>query len=145
MRRLHEMGLNFTQVGMRSFSKEEWDLVQSQGWQPFLMSRIRREADWIETACKEISGPVYLTFDVDGLDPSIMPATGTPEPAGLLWDECVSFLRRLVRDHTIVGCDFVEFSPRPGAEHAAFTIAKLIYRTLGFIYQKKICSEQGEP
>lgn len=135
MRRLDDLGIPFTQIGIRSFSREEYDLVRAKGWRPFFMQRIRAEPDWIEQVCAGISGPVYLTCDVDGLDPTIMPATGTPEPDGLTWRETIDLLRELARNHRIVGMDFVEFSPRPGAEHAAFTVAKLIYRTLGYIFR----------
>ncbi|MCX5875701.1 MAG: agmatinase [Deltaproteobacteria bacterium] len=136
MRRLDDLGIPFTQVGIRSFSQEEYELVQAKGWHPFFMQRIHAEADWIEQVCAGIKGPVYLTCDVDGLDPAIMPATGTPEPDGLTWLDTIGLLRELARQHRIVGMDFVEFSPRPGAEHAAFTVAKLIYRTLGYIFQE---------
>ena len=135
MRRLDEMGVPFTQVGIRSFSKEEYELVQAKGWQPFFMHRLRAEPDWIEQVCAGIKGPVYFTCDVDGLDPAIIPATGTPEPDGMTWRETIALLRALAARHRIVGMDFVEFSPRPGAEHAAFTVAKLIYRTLGYIFR----------
>jgi agmatinase len=137
MRRLDELGVPFTQIGIRSFSKEEYALVQAKGWRPFFMHRIHAEADWIEQVCAEIKGPVYFTCDVDGLDPAIMPATGTPEPDGLTWRQTIGLLRALAAKHRIVGMDCVEFSPRPGAEHAAFTVAKLIYRTLGYVFQQK--------
>ena len=135
MRRLDDMGIPFTQVGIRSFSKEEYELVQARGWQPFFMHRIHAEANWIEQICAGIKGPVYLTVDVDGLDPAIMPATGTPEPDGLTWRQTIELLRELTAKHRIVGMDFVELAPRPGAEHAAFTVAKLIYRTLGYVFR----------
>lgn len=136
MRRLADLGIPFTQIGIRSFSREEYELVQAKGWRPFFMHRIHAEADWVEQVCAGIKGPVYFTCDVDGLDPAIMPATGTPEPDGLTWRETIGLLRGIARHHRIVGMDFVEFSPRPGAEHAAFTVAKLIYRTLGYIFQE---------
>jgi len=135
MRRLDDLGVPFTQVGIRSFSREEYELVRAKGWQPFFMHRIHAEPDWIEQVCAGIKGPVYLTCDVDGLDPAIMPATGTPEPGGLTWRQTIGLLRELAAKHRIVGMDFVEFSPRPGAEHAAFTVAKLIYRTLGYVFR----------
>ena len=135
MRRLDDMGIPFTQIGIRSFSKEEYELIQAKGWRPFYMQRIRSETDWIAQVCAGIKGPVYFTCDVDGLDPAIIPATGTPEPDGLTWRETIDLLRALTASHRIVGMDFVEFSPRPGAEHAAFTVAKLIYRTLGYVFR----------
>ncbi|MGV1099043.1 agmatinase [Thiovibrio sp. JS02] len=140
MRRLADLGIPFSQVGIRSFSREELELVRARGWQPFFMQRVRSEADWLSRLCAELTGPVYLTVDVDGLDPSIMPATGTPEPDGLLWAETVALLKGIARQRPIVAMDFVEFSPRPGCEHAAFTVAKLIYRTLGYIFQQQLQS-----
>jgi len=135
MRRLHDRKIPFTQVGIRSFSREEWELVQNEKWHPFLMHRIKKESDWVEQVCNRCNGPVYLTFDLDGLDPSIMPATGTPEPDGLSWEAATALIRALARTNRIVGCDFVEFAPLPGGHHAAFTVAKLIYRTLGYIFE----------
>ncbi|HIJ77839.1 MAG: agmatinase [Desulfobulbaceae bacterium] len=138
MRRIHEMGVPFSQVGIRSFSGPEWQLVQENGWQPFLMSRIYRNGDWLEQLSSEINGPVYITFDVDGLDPSVVPSTGTPEPGGLFWHEAAGLFKKIAAEHQIVAMDFVEFSPRPGAEHAAFSVAKLIYRALGYIFEQKL-------
>lgn len=135
MRRIDDLAIPFTQVGIRSFSGEEWRLVQERRWHPFTMARIREQADWLEQLLLEINGPVYLTIDVDGLDPAIMPATGTPEPGGLSWWQIIELVRALARGpHGLVGLDLVELAPRPGAEHAAFTAAKLIYRTLGYLF-----------
>ncbi|MFH7319988.1 agmatinase [Desulfurivibrio sp. D14AmB] len=135
MRRVAELEIPFSQVGIRSFSREEWELVGERHWQPFTMARILEQSDWLEQLLAEIKGPVYLTVDVDGLDPTIMPATGTPEPGGLFWGEIIALTRALARGpHGLVGLDVVELAPRPGAEHAAFTAAKLIYRTLGYLF-----------
>jgi len=133
MRRILDLGLSFSQVGIRSIAKEEWDLVVERGWRPFTMHRIRREDDWIEQLVAELAGPVYLTIDVDGLDPAVMPATGTPEPGGLGWWELLAMIRAVARHRPIVGFDCVELAPMPGAEHAAYTAAKLVYRTIGYI------------
>ena len=101
------------------------------------MERIHKNGNWIEQLCSEIKGPVYITFDVDGLDPSVVPSTGTPEPDGLLWHQAVALFRKVAAEHNVVALDFVEFSPQPGAEHAAFSVAKLIYRALGYIFNEK--------
>lgn len=135
MRRIDELGIPFTQVGIRSFSKEEWELVNARGFKPFFMNRIKQDQDWIEKVCATPSGPVYLTIDVDVLDPAVMPATGTPEPDGLSWAEACSLIERLAQARRIVGLDLVEFAPCPGGHHAAFAAAKLLYRTLGFIFK----------
>ncbi|HET98709.1 MAG TPA: agmatinase [Desulfurivibrio alkaliphilus] len=138
MRRIAELEIPFSQVGIRSFSREEWGLVRERRWQPFTMTRILEQPDWQEQLLAEIKGPVYLTVDVDGLDPTLMPATGTPEPGGLSWGQIIALTRALARGpHGLVGLDVVELAPRPGAEHAAFTAAKLIYRTLGYLFPLK--------
>jgi len=133
MRRLHDLAIPFTQVGIRSFSRPEWELVRQQGWQPFTMDRIESSPAWQEDVVAALSGPVYVTIDVDGLDPAIMPATGTPEPGGLSWRQLTGLLRKVAAARSIVGLDIVELAPIPGAHHASFTVAKLLYRTLGYI------------
>ena len=138
MQRVDDLGLPYTQVGSRSFSMSEWEFVREHGNEPFYMSRIKKEPDWIEKICARINGPVYLTIDVDCFDPAVMPATGTPEPDGMSWQQLTDFIRQLAACKEIVGFDLVEFSPQPGAHHAAFTAAKIIYRTLGYVFQKNI-------
>ena len=80
---------------------------------------------------------VYLTFDVDGLDSSIMPATGTPEPGGLLWDETLNIIRIAAKNSNIVGADINELSPIKGFNSYNFLVAKLAYKILSykFLYQ----------
>ncbi len=75
---------------------------------------------------------VYLTFDVDGLDSSIMPATGTPEPGGLLWDETLDIIRIAAKNSTIVGADINELSPIKGFDSYNFLVAKLAYKILSY-------------
>lgn len=137
MRRLFEKGISFTQAGTRSFSKKEWDFVQKHGLNPFSTKWIRNNPDWIKNICAHIQSPLYITVDVDGFDPAIIPCTGTPEPAGFTWDDMTGLLSEVCTNHQVVGMDFVELSPAAGCHHASFTIAKLVYRTLGYIYQKQ--------
>jgi agmatinase len=138
MRRIDDMALPFFQVGIRSFSKEEFQLCQEKNWHPWTMSKIHLDSDWIKKLIADINGrPVYLTFDLDALDPSIMPATGTPEPDGFNWAEATQFIRYLSDNTTIVGVDFVELAPPVGPAYSGFTAAKLIYRTIGYICAKK--------
>ena len=75
---------------------------------------------------------VYLTFDVDGLDSSIMPATGTPEPGGLLWDETLDIIRIAAKNSKIVGADINELSPIEGFNSYNFLVAKLAYKILSY-------------
>jgi len=138
MRRIDDLKIPFTQVGIRSFSREEWEFVLRRGMRPFTMERIHAELGWMEAVCSSAGKQVYLTIDVDGLDPSIMPATGTPEPDGLAWREVTALLRALALSARIVGFDIVEFAPRPGQEHAAFCAAKLLYRLLGYVFRAQL-------
>ncbi len=132
MRRLADMGLPFTQVGIRSIAREEWDLVRERGWRPYTMQRIRGQEGWLDELTAAISGPVYLSIDVDGLDPAVIPATGTPEPGGLAWGEVTALIRAVAARFPIVGIDCVELAPRSGLEYAAYAAAKLVYRAIGY-------------
>jgi agmatinase len=83
----------------------------------------------------ELNENVYLTFDVDGLDPSVIPATGTPEPGGLYWDETLELIKKTASRKNIVGIDLVELAPKKGSESSNFTAAKLVYKILNFIFK----------
>ena len=85
-----------------------------------------------------LSDTVYITIDVDGFDPAIMPSTGTPEPGGLSWYEGLSLLRRVIERRTVVGCDIVELSPMPGNAAPNFLCAKLLYKILSYRFGKEI-------
>jgi agmatinase len=76
--------------------------------------------------------PVYVTFDIDGFDASLMPATGTPEPGGFFFDEACEILRAAGQAGNIVGADIVELAPIPGFHACEFTVAKLAYKLLGY-------------
>ena len=80
---------------------------------------------------------VYLTFDVDGLDSSIMPATGTPEPGGLLWDETLNIIKIAARNSQIVGADINELSPIKGFDSYNFLAAKLAYKIISYSFEFK--------
>ena len=75
---------------------------------------------------------MYITFDVDGLDPSVIPATGTPEPGGLMWDETMNLLREVGLKRNIVGFDVVEFAPMKNNQAYDFIAAKLVYKILNY-------------
>ena len=78
---------------------------------------------------------VYITFDVDGLDSSIMPATGTPEPGGLLWDETLNIIKIATKNSNIVGADINELSPIKGFNTYNFLVAKLAYKILSYTFE----------
>ena len=124
------------QVGIRSLSSEEAAAIPKLATKIFWAHDIvtRPTLEWAEEVARALSPNVYLTIDLDGLDPSILPATGTPEPGGLTWEQVTGLLRVVARRRTIVGMDVVELRPTPGLHAADFLAAKLIYRTLGYIF-----------
>src|SRR5829696_4227264 len=121
-----------TQVGIRSMSTEEAEAAPGLGTTIFYDATMRRDPGWIDRVVETLTGPVYITIDVDALDPAIMPATGTPEPGGLSWYEILALLRTTIARRTVVACDVVELSPVPGLVAPNFLCAKLIYKILGY-------------
>jgi agmatinase len=121
-----------TQVGIRSMSTEEAEAVGSLDTTVFYDVNMRHDPRWIDRVVDSLSDVVYLTIDVDGMDPAIMPATGTPEPGGLSWYEILALLRATMARRTVVACDVVELSPLPGLMAPNFLCAKLVYKILGY-------------
>jgi agmatinase len=121
-----------TQVAIRSLSKEEAQALPALKTHVFYDATMRRDPDWIDRVVATLSDTVYITIDVDGLDPAIMPATGTPEPGGLSWYEVLALLRATISRKTVVGCDVVELCPVPGLMAPNFLCAKLIYKILTY-------------
>lgn len=127
-----------TQVGVRSLSQEEANYIRDEKrLKVFYASRIIDRRDWIAEVLSSLSPYVYLTFDLDVLDPGIMPAVGTPEPGGLGWHETLNFLRQLTEKKKIIGFDLMEFSPQPGNIAPDFLAAKLVYKLLGYIFRSQ--------
>jgi agmatinase len=125
-----------TQVGIRSMSTEEAEAAPGLNTKIFYDALMRRDPQWIDRVVDTLSDPVYVTIDVDGLDPAIMPATGTPEPGGLSWYEILALLRATIARKTVVACDVVELSPVPGLMAPNFLCAKLIYKILTYRFAK---------
>jgi agmatinase len=122
-----------TQVGIRSMSTEEAEHAPSLKTRIFYDHDMRRDPRWIERVVDAVGdGPVYITIDVDGMDPAIMPATGTPEPGGLSWYEILALLRATITTRSVVACDVVELSPLPGLMAPNFLCAKLVYKILTY-------------
>jgi agmatinase len=133
MRRSLEYAPSITQVGIRSMSTEEAREAPALGTKIFYDVNMRRDPQWIDRVVDTLGdGPVYITIDVDGMDPSIMPATGTPEPGGLSWYEILALLRATISTHNVVACDLVELSPLPGIMAPNFLCAKLVYKMLTY-------------
>ncbi len=127
------------QVGLRAISPEDEEATRADPRiRPFRAHRISgrpREA-WIAEVLDALPERVYLTFDLDGLDPSVIPGTGTPEPGGLGWWEALALLREVCRWREIVGFDVVELLPEPPSAISDFAAAHLVFKILAYLQQR---------
>jgi agmatinase len=127
------------QVGIRSISGDEArSLKQGLPTKIFWARDIVGKTGWIDDAVDSLSADVYLTIDIDGLDPSIVPTTGTPEPGGLGWYETLDLIRKIAEKKRIVGMDLVEYSYFENYDSPAFLCSKLVYKTLSYIFQNEV-------
>jgi agmatinase len=143
-RRLAELG-PLVQVGVRSLSLEENLYLKDAPVKSFPWHSLSLTPDWVERVGRALSAEVYVTIDLDVLDPAIMPAVGTPEPGGLDWKTLTQFLAHLAREKTVVGFDVVELAPIPGLIAPDFLAAKLIYRFLGSIFAPFPPGKKNQP
>ena len=121
---------NLVQVGIRSMDISEKEHMDYN--KVFFADEIRYGGSWADQAMEVITDNVYITFDLDAFDPSIMPATGTPEPGGLHWYLVSNFLQRVFEERNVVGFDIVELAPIEGHKASQFLAAKLYYKMLSY-------------
>lgn len=126
------------QVGIRSLSSEEARAIPTLPTRIFYAKDICGRTDWVDDAAGALTENVYLTIDVDGLDPSYVPTTGTPEPGGLTWYEVLALLRTVAAKRQVVGMDIVELSGAMDSNAPSFLAAKLVYKALGYIFERQI-------
>ena len=138
LRRVHEMGFPIVQVGTRAYCQEEADYrgahrgtIAAYDAEALAFGKLPR--NWIP---RGFPREVYVTFDVDGLDPSVMPATGTPVPGGLGWYDALKMIDAVAGSREIAGFDVVELAPIRGLHHADFTAARLVYALMGACARK---------
>lgn len=134
---VRDMRLPSVQCGIRSISAEEARSLDGLPTRIFWAKDIVGRTDWWDAAVDGLTENVYLTIDIDGLDPSLVAQTGTPEPGGLGWYETIGLLRTLARRRRVVGMDLTEYSYVEGFDASAFLCAKLIYKSLAFIFEKE--------
>lgn len=133
-----DMRLPSVQVGIRSISAEEAiSLDSGLPTKIFWAKDVVGKTDWIDNAVNSLTDNVYLTIDIDGLDPSLVPTTGTPEPGGLGWYETLALIRKTAEKKNIIGMDLVEYSYVEGLDSPAFLCAKLIYKSLAYIFKNE--------
>jgi len=144
-RAVKDLRIPAVQVGIRSISTEEARSLDSGiPTKIFWAKDIVGHTDWIDEAVNSLTENVYLTIDIDGLDPSLVPTTGTPEPGGLGWYEVLTLIRKLAEKRRVVGMDLVEFSKTENSEAPAFLCAKLVYKTLAYIFKNDTPKVRGK-
>ncbi len=131
-----------TQVGIRSLSSEEAADIPSLKTKVFYDFNMRQDPAWMDRVVDSLGDVVYITIDVDGFDPAIMPSTGTPEPGGLSWHEGLTLLRRVIERREVVGCDIVELCPMPGNAAPNFLCAKLLYKILSYRFRTEVSDQR---
>jgi agmatinase len=146
MARVVDEKLPLVQVGIRSISPEEMDKInRSERITTFFAYKILdpsgpyqgQATNWVPEVVQACTGPVYLTFDCDGLDATLIPALGTPEPGGLGWYDTLALVTALANGPGIIGMDVSEIAPIPGFAAPQFTVARLIYRILGRVVEAR--------
>jgi len=125
--------IELVSLGIRNISAEEIPFLEANAGR-IHVHWAREKAQWdLGDILAPLKGrPVYLTFDLDGFDASLMPATGTPEPGGLFWDDVMPIIRGAAQSSTIVGADINELAPRPELHACDFLAAKLAYKILNY-------------
>lgn len=121
---------NLIQVGIRSMDVEEKQYLNEE--KCFFAHQIQDNDDWMQKAIDLMTETVYITFDLDGFDPSILPGTGTPEPGGLQWYQTLKFLRKVFEQKNVVGFDINELAPIENHKASEFLVAKLYYKMLSY-------------
>ncbi len=133
MRRVCELKIPITQVGIRNLCAEEMAFWRQERPSAIFWARdLNAGRHAPEEIAATLTDHVFVTIDVDGLDPAIMPATGTPEPGGLFWYDLLDILRPVFARHTVVGADILELAPIPGNVAPDFLCAKLVYKLVGY-------------
>jgi agmatinase len=133
MRRVVEAGVPLFQLGNRAYSQEEREAREHYGVRYIDADRLVRERiDAIELP-GDFPPRVFFTLDVDGVDPSVLPATGTPVPGGLGWYQTLGLFESVARQRRIIGFDLLEFAPIRGFHAFDFAAAQLVYKLMGIV------------
>lgn len=132
IRRVYESGIPFMQVGVRSLSPGEVAFRREAGIFCLDADLLHRDGVPEKILPADFPREIYISFDVDGLDPSVIRATGTPEPGGVSWHQAMTICERLSREARIIGFDVVELAPRRGDHASDFAAARLVYNLMGY-------------
>ena len=136
MRRVLESTCRICQVGVRSYSREEYLACPEEIAALITPQVIAEDPDWIDRALALLGEHVYVTVDMDGLDPSIAPGVGTPEPGGLTWRQVLGLLRQVCLSRHVVAADIVEVRPIPPNHITEFAAARLACKIIAYTQQR---------
>lgn len=124
--------VDLVQVGIRAITSDERATIRERGITTVFADEMWDNEAWIDRAMQALGDDVFITFDVDYFDPSLMPATGTPEPGGPAWYPTLKLLRRVFTEKNVVGVDVVELAPMGGNAAPDFVVAKLVYKMIAY-------------
>lgn len=131
---------NLVQVGIRSMDKSEKSSMDLD--KVFFAHDMAVNEDWMEDVIDQLTGNVFITFDLDAIDPSLLPSTGTPEPGGLFYYETLEFLKKVFTQRNVVGFDIVELCPNENEKSSDFLAAKLYYKMLSYKFISNMEDEE---
>jgi agmatinase len=120
------------QVAIRNLSAPEADAIPGLPTKVFYDWNMRDDPAWMSRIVEALGDKVYITIDLDGIDPGVMPAVGTPEPGGLSWRELLTLMKLVMTKKTVVAADVVELCPIPGLVAPNFLAARLVYKLIGY-------------
>jgi agmatinase len=144
MARLRELTSDTLQIGIRSMSIKEAKRIEHENLNVFTMPECRDKHNELLSAIESIPDPIFVTFDLDVFDWSVIRCTGTPEPGGFTWYEGLNLINYVFYKKNVVGFDVVELSYEENDRNSPFAAAKLIYKMLGFKLASKIGNELNE-
>jgi agmatinase len=130
---------NLIQIGIRSMDAIEKTFMDEE--KTFFAHDMVNDEYWMDKVIDLMTGNVFITFDLDAFDPSILPATGTPEPGGLFWYETLDFLKKVFEEKNVVGFDIVELCPNKNDKSSDFLAAKLYYKMLSYKFMDEAADE----
>ncbi|NAS30357.1 agmatinase [Flavobacteriaceae bacterium R38] len=133
---------NLIQVGIRSMDIQEKSVMNHD--KVYFAHEMAIDDSWMDAAIEQMTDNVFITFDLDAFDPSIVPSTGTPEPGGLFWYETLDFLKQVFKEKNVVGFDIVELCPNEQDKSSDFLAAKLYYKMLSYKFSNEEVEDNYE-
>lgn len=140
LRRINEFGFPLVQVGIRTYFKGEYEYFSDpkNNITVFEWGLNRNVPDIEEILNKINTKYLYITIDVDGFDPSVMPGTGTPVPGGLSWQYGVELIEKAIKKAELISCDIVEVSPQKDSVITEYSSAQLIYSMIAHKFRDRL-------